>query len=101
MWKNENNRETKFQTSGSRRQFISTVALTTAAGTILRPRLGRVADATDSRVADIVATTIGVDTHNHVDVPLTAAEMPGPTTVAPSMQRGRRPAGVSIAAGGA
>ena len=31
-----------------------------------------------SRVADIVATTIGIDTHNHIDVPLTAAEMPGP-----------------------
>ena len=30
------------------------------------------------RVAEIVATTIGIDTHNHVDVPLTAAEMPGP-----------------------
>jgi membrane dipeptidase len=29
-------------------------------------------------VAEIVAKTIGIDTHNHVDVPLTAAEMPGP-----------------------
>jgi membrane dipeptidase len=29
-------------------------------------------------VSDIVARTIGIDTHNHVDVPLTAAEMPGP-----------------------
>jgi membrane dipeptidase len=36
------------------------------------------ADATDPRVAGIVAKTIGIDTHNHVDVPLTAAEMPGP-----------------------
>ncbi len=33
---------------------------------------------TDARVADIVARTIGIDTHNHIDVPLTAAEMPGP-----------------------
>ena len=33
---------------------------------------------TDPRVADIVARTIGIDTHNHIDVPLTAAEMPGP-----------------------
>ncbi len=29
-------------------------------------------------MAGIVATTIGIDTHNHVDVPLTEAEMPGP-----------------------
>jgi membrane dipeptidase len=29
-------------------------------------------------VADIVAKTIGIDTHNHIDVPLTDAEMPGP-----------------------
>jgi microsomal dipeptidase-like Zn-dependent dipeptidase len=29
-------------------------------------------------VADIGAKTIGIDTHNHIDVPLTAAEMPGP-----------------------
>jgi hypothetical protein len=38
----------------------------------------RAADAIDPRVAGIVAKTIGIDTHNHVDVPLTAAEMPGP-----------------------
>ena len=35
-------------------------------------------DHTDPRIADIVARTIGIDTHNHVDVPLTSAEMPGP-----------------------
>jgi len=45
---------------------------------MLRPRAGWAADAIDSRVADIVAKTIGIDTHNHIDVPLTAAEMPGP-----------------------
>ncbi len=78
MWKNKNNREMEFQISGSRRQFLSTFAMTAAAGTMLHPRLGRAADATDPRVADIVATTIGIDTHNHVDVPLTDAEMPGP-----------------------
>ncbi len=43
---------------------------------MLRPRPGWAAD--DPRVAGIVATTIGIDTHNHIDVPLTAAEMPGP-----------------------
>jgi membrane dipeptidase len=29
-------------------------------------------------VADLVAKTVGIDTHNHIDVPLTAADMPGP-----------------------
>lgn len=32
----------------------------------------------DPRVAAIVAATIGVDTHNHIDVPLLAADVPGP-----------------------
>src|ERR1700721_156160 len=68
----------EFHTRGSRRQFLSTVAMTAGAATILSPRLGWAADVTDPRVADIVATTIGIDTHNHVDVPLTADEMPGP-----------------------
>lgn len=36
------------------------------------------ADTVDPRVGDIVAQTIGIDTHNHIDVPLTDAEMPGP-----------------------
>jgi membrane dipeptidase len=67
----------EFQTGSSRRQFLFTIAMTAGAG-ILRPRLGWSADATDPRVADIVATTIGIDTHNHIDVPLTSAEMPGP-----------------------
>ncbi|HEX3682048.1 MAG TPA: membrane dipeptidase [Bryobacteraceae bacterium] len=68
----------KFQTSGSRRQFLSTVATAAGAAIIFRPRLGCAADVTDPRVARLVATTIGIDTHNHIDVPLTAAEMPGP-----------------------
>jgi membrane dipeptidase len=68
----------EFQTSGSRRQFLSAVGMVAGAAIILRPRLGWAADVTDPRVADIVATTIGIDTHNHIDVPLTAAEMPGP-----------------------
>ena len=62
----------------SRRQFLSTVAMTASTAILLRPRLGWAADLTDPRVADIVAGTIGIDTHNHIDVPLTAADMPGP-----------------------
>ena len=61
----------------SRRQFLSAVAMTASAAILLRSRLGWAADKTDPRVADIVAKTIGIDTHNHIDVPLTAAETPG------------------------
>jgi membrane dipeptidase len=68
----------EFQPSGSRRQFLSAVAMTASAAALLRPRLGWAADNIDPRVADIVSRTIGIDTHNHIDVPLTAAEMPGP-----------------------
>src|ERR1700722_451545 len=68
----------KFQTSGSRRQFLSTVAKAAGAAVVLRPRLGWAADNADERVTGIVAQTIGMDTHNHIDVPLTTAELPGP-----------------------
>jgi membrane dipeptidase len=68
----------EFQVSGSRRRFLSTAAMTAGAAILWRPRLGRAAEITDPRVADIVAKTVGIDTHNHVDVPLTAGEMPGP-----------------------
>jgi membrane dipeptidase len=68
----------KSQASGSRRQFLSTFAMTAGAAMIVRSRSGWAADMIDPRVEDIVAKTIGIDTHNHIDVPLTAAEMPGP-----------------------
>ena len=68
----------KFQASGSRRRFLSAVGMTAGAAIIPCPRLNWAADLTDPRVADIVAATIGIDTHNHIDVPLIAAEMPGP-----------------------
>jgi membrane dipeptidase len=68
----------EIQTRVSRRHFLSALAMTAGAATMFRPRLGWAADAIDSRVGDIVAKTIGIDTHNHIDVPLTAAEMPGP-----------------------
>ena len=68
----------EFQANGSRRHFLSTFAMTAGAAILQGPRLGWAADATDPRVADIVAKTIGIDTHNHIDIPLTAAEMPGP-----------------------
>jgi membrane dipeptidase len=65
-------------TSFSRRRFLSAIAMTAGAELMLRSRPARAADRIDPRVAGIVATTIGIDTHNHIDVPLTAAEMPGP-----------------------
>lgn len=36
-------------------------------------------DRIDPQVAAIVASIIGVDTHNHIDVPVDAAELPGPS----------------------
>lgn len=67
-----------FQTSCSRRRFLFTVAMTAGAEMMPRSHSAWAADGVDPRVAKIVATTIGIDTHNHVDVPLTEAEMPGP-----------------------
>lgn len=65
----------------SRRRFLAAAALTAGAAITLRPRsVWALADATslDPRVPQLVASTIGIDTHNHIDVPLTAADMPGP-----------------------
>jgi len=61
----------------SRRKFITSV---TGAGAIvmLNPSLSWLLENADPRVAAIVAKTIGIDTHNHIDVPLLTAELPGP-----------------------
>ena len=67
----------EFQASRTRRQFLSLAAKTAGAAMVVSPRSSWAEDNTDPRVADIVARTIAIDTHNHVDVPLTAAEMPG------------------------
>jgi len=68
----------EFQASRTRRQFLSLSAKTAGAAMVMSPRSSWAENNTDPRVADIAARTIGIDTHNHVDVPLTAAEMPGP-----------------------
>src|ERR1700759_1792376 len=52
--------------------------MTAGAGILWPQRSTGPPEATDPRVAKIVASTLGIDTHNHVDVPLTEAEMPGP-----------------------
>ncbi len=68
----------KLQPAWSRREFLTTLS---AAGTamLLHPLPTWAApDDMDPRVAGIVAATIGIDTHNHIDLPLTATDMPGP-----------------------
>lgn len=67
----------KLQSVWSRRQFIANVS---GMGTlfIANPLLAWAVDEIDPRVVAIVAKTVGVDTHNHIDVPLNAAELPGP-----------------------
>ena len=65
------------RTRTRRREFIST-GVAAGAAVLLRPSsVWAVTEATDPRVADIVSKTIGIDTHNHIDVPLTDSEMPG------------------------
>lgn len=65
------------ETKWSRRALLTT--LTGAGATmILNPVLAWAVDDVDPKVAAIVAKTIGVDTHNHIDVPFSAAEVPGP-----------------------
>jgi len=67
----------KLQLHSSRRRFLGGVA---GAGTVimLKPPAWAFEDV-NPRVTAIVASTIGIDTHNHIDVPLTTDEVPGPT----------------------
>jgi len=67
----------KSQQGWSRRKFIFTL---TGTGTVitLNPLFSWGAVEIDPRVASIVARTIGIDTHNHIDVPLHAGELNGP-----------------------
>ncbi|WP_090100410.1 dipeptidase [Chitinophaga sp. CF118] len=68
----------KSQSAWSRREFLTAVTGTSAA-MMLNPLAGWAINEVDPRVAAIVAATMGIDTHNHIDVPLTQAEVPGPT----------------------
>jgi len=67
----------KSQTHWSRRKFLTAISGTSAA-LMLSPLASWAIDEADPRVAAIVAATIGIDSHNHIDVPLSAAEVPGP-----------------------
>jgi membrane dipeptidase len=64
-----------FRPNWSRRHFISRFS---GAGAImmLNPLLCWTVNEIDPRVAAIVAKSIGVDTHNHIDVPSKIAELP-------------------------
>lgn len=69
----------KSQSKWSRRDFLAAAAITGAGSALmLNPFAAWASDDVDPRVAAIVANTIGVDTHNHIDVPLTVAGQPGP-----------------------
>ena len=45
---------------------------------ILNPTFAWAVDEVEPRVSALVSKTIGIDTHNHIDVPLNATELPGP-----------------------
>lgn len=66
----------KTQMNWSRRSFLATLGGAGAA-LLIKPFPGWAAGETDPRVAEIVARTIGIDGHNHVDVPLIKSELPG------------------------
>ena len=61
----------------SRRRFLK-MAGAAGGAMLLGPNWLMAAEEVDPRVAKVVANTIGIDTHNHIDVPLTAADVPGP-----------------------
>lgn len=67
----------EIQKKWPRRKFIGNM---TAAGAtfMFSPLFSLSKKDQDPRIAEIVARTIGVDTHNHIDVPLDSDELPGP-----------------------
>jgi membrane dipeptidase len=67
-----------FHANYARRKFLSATALTMGSAVCFRPAFAWAEETLDPRTAEIVAKTVGIDTHNHIDVPLTTAEMPGP-----------------------
>lgn len=68
----------KKKLSWSRRKFVAGLGKT-GAFLMIHPLLSWANEnEIDPRVAKIVAKTFGIDSHNHVDVPLVTAELPGP-----------------------
>lgn len=60
----------------SRRKFVAAVS-GTGTSLLFPPFISWAVDGDDPRIARIVAQTIGIDTHNHIDVPLDKVELPG------------------------
>lgn len=67
----------KTKVNYSRRGFLNTIGVAGAAA-MLSPLAAWTIDGIDPRVAAIVAATMGIDSHNHIDVPINASELPGP-----------------------
>jgi len=67
-----------FQDSWSRRKFVTSITGAGAAIILNPPLSWGFEGEEDPRIAAIVAKTMGIDTHNHIDVPLNTAELPGP-----------------------
>lgn len=61
----------------NRRSFLITMGGAGAA-LMLNPFMSWASIDRDPRIEAIVAKTFGIDTHNHVDVPLIKSELPGP-----------------------
>lgn len=62
----------------SRRRFLSTTFIAGSSVILLNSLNALASEDIDPRVAKIVADTFGIDTHNHIDVPLTTGDGPGP-----------------------
>src|SRR6187402_855675 len=67
-----------YKPTWSRREFLTTLGIAGAGAALISPLAAWTIDDIDPRVAAIVAGTIGIDTHNHIDVPLNTNELPGP-----------------------
>ena len=61
----------------SRREFAKTLLGAGVAATLLPHIAWALPDKIDPKVARLVARTIGIDAHNHIDVPMLAQEMAG------------------------
>jgi membrane dipeptidase len=67
------------QTNWSRRKFLAATPIGGVETALMfHPLATWAMDDKDPRVAKIVADTMGIDTDDHVDVPLLSAELPGP-----------------------
>ena len=66
------------QQQWTRRRFLSTLT-GVGAGILFSPLSAWAKDDIDPKVAAIVAKTMSVDTHNHIDIPLNVGQLPSPT----------------------